>query len=222
MRSFGSATTAFVIISFFALTTLAFPHPWNHPKPQNPPPAPSPVAPAAPAAPATTTTTSVSGGSTEGSTSSGSGSESVSGGSGTAGSALIVNKCDFPAYVYVCKQHPATCGSTTTMAANTGTYSEAYAPASDGGHSLKLSTTEGSGDILQFEYTNEGNGKVSYDLSEVNGNPFGQWGFSLTNTTTDVFCEPPATSCPDIFTDPTNGIPYTALTSDGVGAILCG
>ena len=108
------------------------------------------------------------------------------------------------------------------MTANGGTYSEAYAPASDGGHSLKISITKGSGNILQFEYTNEGNGEVSYDLSEVNGNPFGQYGFSLTNTTTDAYCAPPATSCPAIFTVPTNGIPYTAPTSDGIGAILCG
>ena len=108
------------------------------------------------------------------------------------------------------------------MAANTGSYSEAYAPESDGGHSLKISVTSGSGNILQFEYTNEGNGDVSYDLSEVNGNPFGSYGFSLTNTTTDSYCAPPATDCPAIFTDPTNGIPYTCSTSEGIGAILCG
>ncbi len=108
------------------------------------------------------------------------------------------------------------------MAATTGTYSEPYAPESDGGHSLKISTASGSGNILQLEYTNEGNGKVSYDLSEVNGNPFGTYGFSLTNTTTDAYCAPPCTDCPAIFTAPTDGIPYTALTSDGIGAILCG
>ena len=108
------------------------------------------------------------------------------------------------------------------MAASSGKYSEAYAPSSDGGHSLKISITEGSNDILQLEYTNEGNGFISYDLSEVNGNPFGSYGFSLTNTTTDAYCAPPATVCPAIFTDPTNGIPYTAPTSAGVGTILCG
>ncbi|CAD6576007.1 MAG: hypothetical protein ASARMPRED_007557 [Alectoria sarmentosa] len=108
------------------------------------------------------------------------------------------------------------------MAATTGSYSEAYAPESDGGHSLKISITSGSGNILQLEYTNEGNGDVSYDLSEVNGNPFGSYGFSLTNTTTTSYCAPPATDCPAIFTDPTNGIPYTCSTSEGIGTILCG
>ncbi|KAF6238231.1 hypothetical protein HO173_003511 [Letharia columbiana] len=222
MRSFGSATTAFVIIGFFALTTFSAPSPWNpnnwSPKPK-PAPSPSPVA---PATPATTTTTSSSGGTGGTSGSSGSGSGSSGAGSGTPGYATIVNKCNFATYVYVCKQHPATCGSTVPIKANTGTYSEAYAASSDGGHSLKISVTSGSGNILQFEYTNGGNGDISYDLSEVNGNPFGTWGFSLTNTTTDSFCGPPATDCPAIFTDPTNGIPYTATTSDGVGAILCG
>ena len=108
------------------------------------------------------------------------------------------------------------------MAASSGTYSEAFAPSGDGGHSLKISIDKGSASILQFEYTNEGNGQLSYDLSEVDGNPFGPYGFSLTNTTTDAYCAPPATVCPAIFTAPTNGIPYTAPTSDGVGVILCG
>ncbi|KAL9067456.1 MAG: hypothetical protein Q9161_006888 [Pseudevernia consocians] len=210
MRSFRSATTAFITIGFFALTT--FSAPWNHPsRPPTTPPSNSG---------STTSGSTTSGSTTSDSTTSGS--DSSEAGSGTPGQATIVNKCTFPTYLYVCKQHPATCGANVTLAANTGTYSEPYAPASDGGHSMKISVTEGSGDILQFEYTNEGDGKVSYDLSEVNGNPFGTWGFTLTNTTTDSHCAPPATSCPAIFTDPTDGIPYTALTSDGVGAILCG
>lgn len=213
MRFFGPAVTALVTIGFFAHTTFSAPQ--RH---QRPPPGTGP----------TGTTSSFSGSSSSSgsttssvSTSSSSGSDTVKPGTGSAGQATVVNNCTFPAYVYVCKQHPATCGATSTIDAGK-TYSEAYAPSADGGHSLKISVTSGSGDILQFEYTNGGNGEVSYDLSEVNGNPFGTWGFSLTNTTTDVFCAPPATDCPAIFTQPTNGIPYTAPTSDGVGAILCG
>lgn len=212
MRSFGSSITAFVIIGFFGITTWSAPFPWNHPtRPSK----------------STSSTSSSSDSSSDSTTSStpstgSGGTDVVRAGSGTPGYATIVNKCSQSTWVYVCKQHPAGCGDSIEMAATTGSYSEAYAPASDGGHSLKISLTEGSGDILQLEYTNGGNGKVSYDLSEVNGNPFGTWGFSLTNTTTDVFCGPPATDCPAIFTDPTNGIPYTATTSDGVGTILCG
>ncbi|KAL9134115.1 MAG: hypothetical protein Q9175_004703 [Cornicularia normoerica] len=227
MRSFGSPITVIVTIGFFAITILSAPapwNPWNHPSWSGTAPWLRPVAAAAPP-PATTTVASSSNSGNNGvstGSGSGSGSGSSSGGSGTPGYATIVNKCSFPTYVSVCKQHPASCGGTATMAANTGTYSEAYAPMGDAGHSLKISVTEGAGDILQFEYTNEGNGYVSYDLSEVNGNPFGTWGFSLMNTTADAFCAPPATDCSAIFTNPTNGVPYTAPTSDGIGAILCG
>lgn len=225
MRPFGFSTTALLIIGFFGINTMSAPFPWNHPTRPGPPPGSPPSSPTTPE-PATTSAATTSSDTTSDTTtdtsSGGGGTDTVRAGSGTPGYATVVNKCNFPTYVVVCKQHPASCGSTTNMAATTGTYSEAYAPAADGGHSLKISTTSGSGNILQFEYTNEGNGKVSYDLSEVNGNPFGTWGFSLTNTTTDIFCGPPATDCPAIFTDPTNGIPYTAPTSDGVGTILCG
>ena len=219
MRSFGSNTTSLVILGFFALNAVAIPSPQRHGSFAYT--SPSPVS-AAPAPAATTSSADNSDETTTTSTSQNASSDSSSDGSGTTGQASIVNKCTFPTYVYVCKQNPATCGSTQTLEANTGTYSEAYGPASDGGHSLKISVTEGAEDILQFEYTNEGNGDISYDISEVNGNPFGQWGFSLTNTTANAYCAPPATSCPAIFTQPTNGIPYTAATSEGTGAILCG
>ena len=221
MRFCKSPITALVTIGLFAFTTLSAPAPqWRHQyKQATAPQAPSPVAPAPSVTPTASSSSSSSGSDSDSKSAS---SSSSSGGSGTPGEATIVNKCSFPTYVYVCKQHPATCGSTTTMAANTGGYSEAYAPSGDGGHSLKISKDEGSADILQLEYTNEGNGFISYDLSEVNGNPFGPYGFTLTNTTTDAHCASPATVCPAIFTDPTNGIPYTAPTSAGVGTILCG
>lgn len=218
MHSLGSSVTSLVILGFFALNAVAIPSPrWRDSFAYT---APSPVS-AAPA-PAATSSSANSNEQTTTSTDQNTDSDSSSTGSGTSGQALIVNKCSFPTYVYVCIQHPASCGSTQTLDANGGTYSEAYGPASDGGHSLKISVTKGAGDILQFEYTNEGNGDISYDLSEVDGNPFGQWGFSLTNTTRNAYCAPPATSCPAIFTQPTNGIPYTAPTSEGTGAILCG
>ena len=209
MRSFGSPITAFVIIGFFGITAWSAPFQRHHATG----PLPSTSSPTSSSSESTTSSTA--------STGSG-GTETVSAGSGTAGYATIVNKCSFTAWIDICIQNPATCSGSTSIAANGGVYSEPYASASEGGPSWKLSVNESLSDILQFEYTNEGNGKVSYDLSEVNGNPFGTWGFSLTNTTTDVYCAPPATDCPNIFTDPTNGIPYTASTSDGIGAILCG
>lgn len=212
MRSFGSAITALVTIGYFALTTFSAPSAQrggghgNH----GTPPSTSSSSSSDDSSSSSTTTTTTS-----------DTVDTVSAGQGTAGYATILNKCTFETYLYVAEQDPAIAGWNNTIAVGK-TYSEAYYPSSVGGRSIKISITEGSGDILQFEYTNEGNGKVSYDLSEFNGNPFGPYGFSLTNTSTTVYCEAPATSCPSIFTTATNGIPYTASTSDGVGAVLCG
>jgi hypothetical protein len=146
------------------------------------------------------------------------------GSSGNPGRAQVINACSFPVYLVVCSQNPATCSGQSTLAANSGTWSQAYAPGSAGGQSIKISTTPGAGDILQFEYTNQ-DPVLWYDVSEVNGNPFGQYGFTMTSTDSTCgqgHCAPPATSCPAIFTDPTNGVPYRCGISAGIGVTLCG
>ncbi|KAL2036527.1 hypothetical protein N7G274_010757 [Stereocaulon virgatum] len=151
--------------------------------------------------------------------------QSTNGGSsGNPGRAQVINACSFPVYVVVCSQNPATCSGQSTLAANSGIWSQAYAPGSAGGQSIKISTTPGAGDILQFEYTNQ-DPILWYDISEVNGNPFGPYGFTMTSTDSTCGqgrCAPPATSCPAIFTDPTNGVPYRCGISAGVGVTLCG
>jgi len=79
--------------------------------------------------------------------------------------------------------------------------------------------------ILQFEYTNTGTGQVSYDLSEVDGNQFDPYGFTLTSTNSACFqshCAAPANSCPGVFTQPTNGTPHDCPIGDGIGVTLCG
>ena len=147
------------------------------------------------------------------------------------GQANVLNQCTFPVYLYVCGEDEYNggdpdCSGIQTLAAQGGTYAETYWGPNNG-RSIKMSTVyaEGSDQILQFEYTNTGYGQVSYDLSEVNGNPFGQYGFTLWSSNPSCFqssCPPPSTSCPSIFTQPTNGIPYDCPISDGLGVTLCG
>ena len=148
-----------------------------------------------------------------------------------AGQAHVRNYCTFPVYLYACGQGgdnngiPA-CSALQTLPAQTGTYAETYSSPNNG-RSIKMSTVdeEGSDAILQFEYTNTGAGQVSYDLSEVNGNPFGQYGFTLTSSNPDCFqssCPAPSTSCSGVFTEPTNGVPHDCPIGDGIGVTLCG
>ena len=146
----------------------------------------------------------------------------------TTGQANVRNYCSFPVYLYVCGQNPPSCTSEYTLAAHTGTYSEVYSIANNG-RSIKMGTTPGevAKPILQFEYTNTGGGQVAYDLSEVNGNPFGPYGFFLTSNNNACFhkeCPPPGSHdvCPWVFTTPTNGLVSDCPISSDIGITLCG
>ncbi|KAM0804358.1 hypothetical protein BDR22DRAFT_885620 [Usnea florida] len=147
---------------------------------------------------------------------------------GTTGDANVRNYCDFPVYLYACGQDPSTCTPEYTLAAHTGTYSEQFSTPNNG-RSIKMGLTAGEVQkpILQFEYTNTGSGQVAYDLSEVNGNPFGPYGFFLTSNNGNCFhenCPAPGTHnvCPWVFTTPTNGMVSDCPISSSIGVTLCG
>jgi len=147
----------------------------------------------------------------------------------STGQATVLNNCNFDVFVYACSQNPANCTGESTIAANGGTFDETYLDASTLGRSIKIGTTAGETDkpILQFEYTNNGNGSVFYDLSEVNGNPFGEFGFALTSDNPACFqaeCPAPSTHdvCPFVFTDPTNGTVSNCPIGSSTGVTLCG
>lgn len=147
---------------------------------------------------------------------------------GVVGNAHVRNNCNFPVYVYVCGQHPATCGAEKTLAPHTGTYSEKYSYANNG-RSIKIGRKAGevAKPILQFEYTNTGTGQVSYDLSDFNGNPFGPFGFTLTSSNAQCFhkhCPAPGSHkvCPFVFTTATNGHVSDCPLGDDLGVTLCG
>ena len=147
----------------------------------------------------------------------------------STGRATVLNKCKFPVFIYACSQHPAGCTAESKLGANGGTYAETYLGASTAGRSIKIGTTSGeiNKPILQLEYTNTGSGSVSYDLSEVNGNPFGRYGFTLTSSNSACFhqkCPAPGTHnvCPTVFTTPTNGVPKNCPIGSSIGVTLCG
>ena len=145
---------------------------------------------------------------------------------GSTGQATVRNNCGFPVYLYACSQTPADCTAESTLAASGGTYAETFLDSSTGGRSIKIGTTSGEVNkpILQFEYTNTGSGQVAYDLSEVNGNPFGPYGFALTSNNAACFqgeCPAPGTSCPFVFTTPTNGMVSDCPVASSIGVTLC-
>lgn len=137
-----------------------------------------------------------------------------------------------PPKVYVCGQGHGSnpvpgCGSITTVPAG-GSFSETYIPYTQDGRSIKIGKTGGevSKPILQFEYTvAAGDAQVSFDLSEVNGNPFGPYGFTLTTSAgLSKHCPSPGSHavCPFVFTLPKNGKVFYVAVADGIGTTLCG
>ncbi|KIX94423.1 uncharacterized protein Z520_09809 [Fonsecaea multimorphosa CBS 102226] len=89
------------------------------------------------------------------------------------GSATVVNNCGYPVY------YAAVGGSSNpSMQLLEGSYSQAYTEEGVG-ISIKLSPNDTtSGPISQFEFT-WANGKISYDLSNINGYPFSAGGMEI-------------------------------------------
>lgn len=91
------------------------------------------------------------------------------------GTATLVNSCGFNIY------YAAIDGTSEgmTMLPPGGSYSEGYANPGVG-TSIKVAPTDSLNDgITQFEFTWE-DGKINYDISNINGNPFASAGMVLT------------------------------------------
>ncbi|KAG8529571.1 uncharacterized protein KY384_006208 [Bacidia gigantensis] len=143
------------------------------------------------------------------------------------GAANVRNHCNFPVYLYVCGQNPATCTAERTLAAHTGTFSEKYSTVNNG-RSIKIGRTPGkvAKPLLQWEYTHTSDGRVAYDVSSVNGNPFGPFGYDVTSSNgkcPQPNCKPPGTHavCPFVFHDPTNGKVLYCGAGSSIGITLC-
>ena len=156
--------------------------------------------------------------------------EDVATSAGVLSQARVHNNCPFPVYVYACGQHPAACGPEKTLPAKSNghaVFAEGYSTVNNG-RSLKIGRKPGkvAKPILQFEYTNTGTGQIAYDLSEVNGNPFGPFGYHLQSDNPSCAhreCPPPGShkACPFVFTNPTNGHVFDCPASSSIGVTLC-
>lgn len=137
------------------------------------------------------------------------------------GASNVRNYCNEEVYLYVCNQQG--CGAEVSVAAKTGTWTAPISPTVSDGVSIKISSVSGEiqKPILQLEYTNAG-GLIYFDASQVNGNPFGSYGYTLTdNVGMENYCAPPCTSCPGVFYTPTGGTVYNIPNSDSIGFSLC-
>lgn len=101
-----------------------------------------------------------------------------------AGTATVVNNCGIPVYFA-----SVAAGSNAAMAElPSGGYSQAFG-ATGLGISIKLSTSM-TGAVTQFEFTSMSGGKIAYDMSNINGNPFAQGGMTLTPSMVGDSSEP--------------------------------
>jgi hypothetical protein len=88
------------------------------------------------------------------------------------GSATVINNCGYPIFY-------APVGQNTSpgMSQMQGSYSQQYSQPGNG-YSIKLSPSS-SGQVTQFEFTLGSDGKINYDLSNIDGNPFAAGGMRV-------------------------------------------
>ena len=136
------------------------------------------------------------------------------------GNSNVVNQCNFNIYLYSCDQQG--CGAETTVSPG-ATWSNQLSSQVNDGVSIKIGTTSGEVQkpILQFEYTNGGS-LIHFDASEVNGNPFGAYGYSIGDSSgLHEYCAPPGTSCSFPYYSGEDGDVFTAPATDDISMTLC-
>lgn len=90
-----------------------------------------------------------------------------------AGTARVVNNCGTQLYIASVKNN----NGAKMQPLPVGGYSEPIVAANNG-VSIKVAASP-SGPVVQFEYTLAANGQLSYDTSNIDGNPFAQYGTRL-------------------------------------------
>lgn len=88
------------------------------------------------------------------------------------GSATVVNNCGYPIWYAAVGQ-----GAHAGMQQMQGSYSQQFSQPGNG-YSIKLAPSADS-DVTQFEFTLGSDGKINYDLSNINGNPFAAGGMRV-------------------------------------------
>ena len=136
------------------------------------------------------------------------------------GDSNVVNKCSFNVYLYVCNQQG--CGGETTVTPG-AEWSQQLSSSVNDGVSIKIGTTSGEQQkpILQLEYTNDGS-NVWFDASEINGNPFGNYGYWMGDSQgLYEYCAPPCTSCSFVYYSGEDGTVFVAPNTGSIGLTLC-
>jgi len=140
------------------------------------------------------------------------------------GNAKIINLCNFPIFVWSTANETNT--TTNFLPANNGFYTENYRfNPNGGGISLKIATVPVDTVITQFEYTYTANNpNVYYDISNINGYPFQQWGFKLIpsiSSCPSVFCAPGPQPCTDVYNLPDDIATKSCDLSTDLSFSLC-
>lgn len=117
------------------------------------------------------------------------------------GEAIVQNECAFPVYLWSVSN---VAGPMVTVPVGSN-YTETYrANPNGGGISIKIADKADSSDgITQFEYTLATT--IWYDISNINGYPFEQWGVTLIpsiSTCTTKVCPAGITLCADAYNTP--------------------
>ncbi|KAJ4507504.1 hypothetical protein HRR83_004082 [Exophiala dermatitidis] len=121
------------------------------------------------------------------------------------GTAAIENRCDVEVYIWSIANVPN--DTINYLEPNIGSYNETYrVNPNGGGISLKIATVPDDSFITQFEYTyHPENPILAYDISNINGYPFENWGLYLSPSSGDcssVTCDPGVALCPDVYNQP--------------------
>ena len=141
------------------------------------------------------------------------------------GVAIIENQCRFEVYAWSVAN--VTNATTNSLTPGIGGFAETFRTNPNGGGiSLKIATTQNDSIITQFEYTyhtNESN--VYYDISNVNGYPFAEWGIALNPSFTNcssIVCTPEVLICSNVYNEPNDDYAVKSCdTSSNLTLTLC-
>lgn len=137
------------------------------------------------------------------------------------GQAVVENKCDFPVYLWSVSDQV---NPMQTLDANSGNYSESYRTNADGGGiSIKISRDQSQDTVTQFEYTLTNT--LWYDVSNINGYPFQDWGLTLVPSEDgcpNVLCAAGVAACSDAYNVPTDNHATSACSTEAnTVLVLC-
>ncbi|RAL15207.1 uncharacterized protein BO97DRAFT_403774 [Aspergillus homomorphus CBS 101889] len=151
-------------------------------------------------------------------------SASASGSSSGGGSVSIVNNLDSTVYLWSTATDTGS-SDMHSLASGGGSFSESYQTTSEGGVSIKLSTSQDESSVLQFEYKTDGS-ELYWDLSSINldkDSAFVKAGFTATpsdSSCTTVSCSAGDADCSAAYQKPDDVATKSCSTSAGITLIL--